>query len=144
MTAHDPMFASPLDHILVSSTALLYVNLIVAGVLLLEALLFYALLARGQVRGEYVLVWLALASLALALAYYMWSIYAQGSRAPRFPPEWFESFGGVPEPARLLTIALTVLAGCAALPLVMAVLLTYILTYIRHNVAIFRSHKEPS
>lgn len=133
----DPMFPNPLDAVLVSSTALLYVNLIVAGILLLEALLFSALALRRRVSRESVLMWLALTALALALAYYMWSVYAQGSRAPHFPPEWQESWGGVLPPYMLLTLALAALAACTAPPLVLAVIITY-------GAAIFMSHKKPS
>lgn len=124
---NDPPY-NPINRMIGSPAAEMYLNLIVAGVLLLEALVYYALLRRHR-RGQRVPVLLSLGlvaqvglvALALALAHALWSFYAQSSKAPHFPPPWLDSVGGFPESYVYLTWALAALAAIVAFPLCIAV-----------------------
>jgi hypothetical protein len=109
----DPMFTSPLAAILASSTALMYVNLIFGGILLLEARLLYVLLPRRRLSRWPALAPLALAVFAFALAHQVWDVYAQGTSHPHFPPFFFDSFGGTN--AGQPTIALFVMVALISL-----------------------------
>ncbi len=132
MIHSDPVPHPPFYDELMSSTAMMYVNLIVAGVLLLEALVYYALLRRrrewpASIRPSLRLFGLlGSAGLALALAYAMWNIYAQSwvTQSPHFPPKWLESSGGIPFQYDLLSIALVTLATVIAFPLYVAIFST--------------------
>ncbi len=132
----DPIPTYPLKDVVTSSTAMMYVNPILAGILLLEALTYYALLRRGRVQRTFnlpslaLLGLVALVGLALALAHSMWNNYAHdpGTRilnGPHFPPQWMERTGGVPAlEAVLLTLALAIVATFTAFALYVAVFTT--------------------
>lgn len=111
MQPTDPVILSPFG----SSTALMYINLIVAGALLLESLLLWALLAYKRMSRIPVLLAFSFVALALSLASNMWSIYAGGMVSPHFPPEWYESVGTIPGWAQALTALLISLAGATCL-----------------------------
>jgi hypothetical protein len=113
MRPYDPLALNPVDAILASPTALMYVNLIVAGVLLLEARVLCTLLLRRQANRWPVLAPLGLAALAFALALYLWNL-----QGPHVLPRLLESFVGVPEPVKLLSIALVFITFFAPPPVV--------------------------
>ncbi len=119
----DPMFPNPTADMMASPTALMYINLILAGTLLLEGLLLWALLVHWRVSRLPALLWLALPGMALSLAHEMWSTYAKGSELPRFPPPWFGMLGGAPPLLKLLMLPLVVVAGITPLLLFIAAFL---------------------
>ena len=88
----DPCIFSTLCHTFGSLSGLTYINLICAGVLLIEAALLYILLRRQRSRWL-ALVPLALVISALALARHMWTLYWQVVPFPHFPPGWLDSYG---------------------------------------------------
>lgn len=106
----DPLFTSPIQEALASATALMYVNLILGGVLLLEALALFRLLPRRRDSRWEALVPLALAVFAFALAYRMWDVYAHSARGAHFPPFIFALIGGT-NSAWQPTIAIFVLTA---------------------------------
>lgn len=101
---HDPCAFRAVCHAFGSLSGLLYVSLICAGILLIEAALLYLLLRRQKSRWL-ALVPLALAVLAVVLAHHMWDLYWQVVPSPHFPPGWLDSYGGTyPDGAYALSL----------------------------------------
>ena len=104
----DPCVFRAVCHAFGSLSGLLYISLICAGILLIEAALLYLLLRRHKSRWL-ALVPLALAVLAVVLAHHMWDLYWQVAPSPHVPPGWLDG-GGVDHPYGAYALSLVVIA----------------------------------